>query len=142
MEHVLIAETALGNRLPPKAVVHHVDESWSVNEPGNLVICENQAYHMILHARQRVLNAGGDPDTDKICSRCQAVKIKHAFSGNATCWDGLHPDCRVCKNIREQQRRRSRRSERRKALALVTQLSGGGNGSRETETFRDYANAR
>lgn len=111
LDHVLVAEKALGHYLPPKAVVHHVDESRDINERGNLVICENQAYHMILHARQRVLNAGGDPDTDKICSRCQTVKIKHSFCANASAWDGLHPDCRPCKRIRENERVERRRQE-------------------------------
>jgi hypothetical protein len=29
------------------------------NDPSNLVVCLNQAYHWLLHARQRVMDAGG-----------------------------------------------------------------------------------
>lgn len=45
-EHILIAEKALGKYLPPGAVVHH-------HSPTQLVICEDQAYHMLLHKRMR-----------------------------------------------------------------------------------------
>jgi hypothetical protein len=52
-EHILVAERALGKQLPPAAVVHHVNEQRRDNRNCNLVICENQAYHALLHARMR-----------------------------------------------------------------------------------------
>lgn len=52
-EHVLIAEKALGRKLPLDAVVHHIDLDPSNNDPNNLVICPDQAYHMELHMRMR-----------------------------------------------------------------------------------------
>lgn len=48
LEHVVIAESALGKRLPHKAVVHH-------HSKDQLVICQDQAYHMLLHKRTRDL---------------------------------------------------------------------------------------
>ncbi len=50
-EHIAIAERALGKSLPALAKVHHVDGSTTRNANSNLVICENQAYHLLLHAR-------------------------------------------------------------------------------------------
>jgi hypothetical protein len=61
-EHVLIAEKALGKPLPKGAVVHHVDRDSMNNNtksPWNLVVCPDQAYHLLLHARVRAL--GYDP---------------------------------------------------------------------------------
>ena len=52
-EHILLAEKALKKPLPPKAVVHHHSEA-------QLVICENQAYHLLLHTNMRRLNHAED----------------------------------------------------------------------------------
>lgn len=51
-EHVWLAEKALGKPLPEKAVVHHMNEQPADNyTPFNLVICPDQAYHLLLHRR-------------------------------------------------------------------------------------------
>jgi len=67
--HVEIAEKALGMRLPKGAVVHHMDEDPSNNSPDNLVICPNQAYHMLIHRRTRAFNACGHAHWRK-CVHC------------------------------------------------------------------------
>ena len=55
-EHVWLAEKALGKPLPPKAIVHHLNEIPDDNyTPFNLVICPDQKYHMLLHKRAREL---------------------------------------------------------------------------------------
>ncbi len=61
-EHVAVAEAALGKRLPRGSIVHHVDENRSNNEPANLVICPNDAYHLLLHQRMRALKVCGNAD--------------------------------------------------------------------------------
>lgn len=49
-EHVA---RVLGYALPRKAQVHHVDENPRNNANTNLVVCEDAAYHKLLHRRMR-----------------------------------------------------------------------------------------
>ena len=53
LAHILIAEKALGRPLPKGAVVHHANEKKDDNRNQNLVICENQTYHKLLHTRMK-----------------------------------------------------------------------------------------
>lgn len=59
----MVAEKALGHYLPNGAVVHH-------HTPTDLVICENQTYHMLIHQRTRAWEACGDADWLK-CQYCK-----------------------------------------------------------------------
>ena len=62
LQHILIAEKALGSLLPTEAVVHHANEDRSNNRGSNLVICENQAFHQLLHRRMKALKECGHAD--------------------------------------------------------------------------------
>lgn len=88
-EHRVLAERALGRALPGDAVVHHYSGT-------ALVICQDQSYHGLLHRRWRVIKAGGNPNTDKICKRCQQVKAQSEFGSNRSTHDGLQAGCREC----------------------------------------------
>jgi hypothetical protein len=63
LEHRLLAEKALGKSLPVKAVVHHHD-------PEQLVVCQDQAYHMLLHARGKAFISCGHANY-KWCRYCK-----------------------------------------------------------------------
>lgn len=64
-EHIVLAEKALGKKLPSGAIVHHMNEDRSDNHsPFNLVICPDQEYHMLLHKRMKELGYGkNNPDS-------------------------------------------------------------------------------
>lgn len=91
--HVLRAEKALGRPLPPEAVVHHADGSKGDKAP--LVICQDQAYHLLLHRRMRIVRAGGNPNTQSICRVCGPQDVAK-FSPHQNGYP--YPYCRVCRN--------------------------------------------
>jgi len=66
-EHILVAERVMGGALPPKAVVHHVDENRLNNNEENLIICPDSAYHSLIHQRMRALAASGNASRLKCC---------------------------------------------------------------------------
>ncbi len=68
-EHTLIAQSALGHKLPPRAQVHHYNEIKLDNSRGNLVVCEDRAYHSLLHRRQRARAECGNPNARR-CLAC------------------------------------------------------------------------
>lgn len=96
-EHVLVAERALGKLLPRGVVVHHVDENPLNNANVNLAILPSQGYHVSLHARLRILKAGGDPWTQRICCTCKSMKNIREFplSGRSG-RDGYGSRCKEC----------------------------------------------
>lgn len=69
-EHVLVAEKALGHTLPFQSRVHHVNEIKHDNTGNNLVICQDSAYHFLLHRRAKAYRACGDPNAFK-CKHCK-----------------------------------------------------------------------
>jgi len=96
-EHVLIAERALARILPIGAEIHHVDENPLNNANKNLVICENRRYHFLLHVRARVLRAGGNPNTQRVCCVCRRAKDFSEFNvSRRNVNGGVTTRCREC----------------------------------------------
>lgn len=53
-EHIHLAEKALGKPLPKGAIVHHFNNNSTDNHTlFNLIVCPDQAYHMLIHKRTR-----------------------------------------------------------------------------------------
>lgn len=91
LRHVLIAETAIGKRLPPKAEVHHVDCNKGNDTNANLVVCQDRRYHLLLHKRTAAMQACGHADWIKcqICKQYSPAEEIKSYS-NGVKW---HPAC-------------------------------------------------
>lgn len=103
-DHIVVAERALGRKLPAGAQVHHVDENKQNNSPRNLVICQDDAYHKLLHQRARALKACGHASFRR-CPFCKtygdpADMVSFGASGFA------HRECRQTYNTAYQARTR------------------------------------
>ncbi len=103
--HRLRAEAALGKPLPAGAVVHHADGSKRDDAP--LVLCQDNAYHRLLHLRMRVLKAGGNPNTERICSACKKVLPLASFGRRI---NRAVDVCRHCNTRRSIERHRRLRA--------------------------------
>lgn len=95
-EHVLVAEQALGRPLSGKHPVHHVDENGMNNAGSNLVVCENGAYHKLLHKRKRAFEACGDPNAVfcYVCHGYDRQSEMHMYVTRTGNRIGNHRECR------------------------------------------------
>jgi hypothetical protein len=103
--HVVVAEKALGRALPMGAQVHHVDTNRKNNAAVNLVICQDHAYHRLLHARMRVVKAGGNPNSQnlcRVCRRCMSFERFHLNAGNGAL--GTCTICKECQSLSDSRR--------------------------------------
>jgi hypothetical protein len=100
LEHLLVAERALGRPIPKGIEIHHVDGVKHHNEPSNLVICPDNAYHHLLHQRLRALQECGDPSALR-CRVCHGYErqseIVTFFHRGRQRTMAYHRDCHAAK---------------------------------------------
>ena len=92
LRYVLIAEKALGKALPKGVIIHHFDEIPSNDENVNLIICENDTYHKLLHQRMRALKACGNADWKK-CKLCKQYDNPENLYYNKKSYSFVHRKC-------------------------------------------------
>lgn len=69
-DHVRVVEGVLGKAIPPGAKVHHVNRNRSDNRPSNLVLCQDDAHHRLIHNRMSAVENGYPPHFRK-CPYCK-----------------------------------------------------------------------
>jgi hypothetical protein len=90
---VLMAEAALGKPLPKKAIVHHVNGDTMDNRGCNLLICQDIAYHRLLHTRINALRISGDADNRK-CFICHDYDSINNMQKAKSSTGYFHKKCR------------------------------------------------
>jgi hypothetical protein len=114
-EHVMIAERALGHKLPKGAEVHHVNGIKSDNAPSNLVICPNRTYHMLLHIRAAAIDACGNPEW-RSCLYCGKHDAIENLRPHGILW--YHKPCAAAyQRARKETSTKISSKGRRKAIA-------------------------
>jgi len=68
-KHILIAEKVIGKKLIKPHCIHHVNGNHSDNRNINLVICENNNYHKLIHLRKKAFYACGHVNWRR-CTYC------------------------------------------------------------------------
>lgn len=111
--HVGVVERAIGKAIPKGAQVHHVDENKQNNSADNLVLCNDSAYHNLLHARQRALRECGDANARR-CQSCGsydrqedleiALRRRNDTKSQNTYERPEHRSCRVVRKEREREK--------------------------------------
>lgn len=87
---LLIVEKALGKYLPMKAEIHHFNKVRNDDSHQNLVVCQDRAYHRLLHVRQEAV-AAGFPATWRTCCFCKKYDTPENLTKSAR--HHLHRDC-------------------------------------------------
>jgi len=93
LEHVVIAEKALGKKLPTGSHVHHINGIKIDNRNKNLVVCKDDAYHKLLHRRQEALLSASNPNARK-CRYCDQWDVPENMYLQPGKYTGFHRSCR------------------------------------------------
>lgn len=113
LEHILIAEKVLGYPLG-KAVVHHIDGNGTNNNKANLVICEDNTFHKLLHQRALAYKVSGN-STYRKCPYCKQYSDPRDMNTLAKN-QKAHPECINTFRRESYQRRKIQVNSRRRKL--------------------------
>jgi len=89
-KHILIAEKRLGKALPEGVIVHHFPKYPS----DSLVICENIAYHRLIHRRQTAYFTSGHASWRK-CTYCKKYDAPENLYVRPNRSDAYHIECEL-----------------------------------------------
>lgn len=117
--HRYVAEKVLGRKLKGRESIHHLNYNKQDCRRNNLIICPDDRYHHLLHARTDSINDGYNPDLYGYCTDCKAYHPKNEFPKSKNRWNGIHNICKSKQNARRTgnksllERRKELRRERR-----------------------------
>ncbi len=102
-EQYLIVEAILGKVLPLTAVVHHINGIKTDNRPANLVVCQNQSYHNMLHRRERAFKVCGHANWGK-CHVCKQYDAPLNLKFHGSTKNFIYHQ--ICKNAKQREYRK------------------------------------
>lgn len=111
LEHILIAERALGKPLSLGTPVHHFNGDGRDNRNRNLVVCQDEAYHKVLHIRQKALAACGNASW-RMCRYCRRYDSPKNLFIKGQCRTGGRAHHRACHSAYETRRRHKANGEK------------------------------
>jgi hypothetical protein len=107
LEHIVIAEEVLGKPLSAGVVIHHVNGDGHDNRKENLVICENDTYHRLLHKRSKSFKITGNVNYRKcwICQTYGDPKEMMQTEGKCLHWQCVRDYSKKTYHIRKENKR-------------------------------------
>lgn len=96
--HRLVVEKAIGRKLLPTEIIHHIDGNKLNNSIENLLICTSPIAHKQFHKKQHIV------DGKKQCLKCKKwlfVKTNFTYSNKEKRWGRW---CKKCKRIYDHNR--------------------------------------
>ena len=85
-------ELIIGYELPQKSVIHHVDGDGLNNSNNNLVVCQDENYHRLLHKRSRAYKECGHANWIK-CEVCKKYDDQQNMYIRPELIQGYHSEC-------------------------------------------------
>jgi hypothetical protein len=99
-----VVEAIIEKSLPSQAIVHHINGNVNNNEHSNLVACEDQTYHKLLHRRTDALIACGHANWRRctLCKEYDDPKNLYIAPNDKYCY---HRECKnQCQRERQAQK--------------------------------------
>ena len=100
---ILVVEKAMGKSLKQPSVIHHIDGVKTRDKNDNLVVCQDQAYHLLLHQRHNAYKSCGHANWRK-CWICKEYDDpKNLYIGNYKFSTPYHKNCLYRYDVKRRQ---------------------------------------